>query len=1119
MSIFTLAQFADDFTDGDFTSNPEWVGETEKYAVSASNELQLYDETQSGSAYLSTASEAINNAVWEFVWKYEFNPSSSNYTDVYLVSNLSDLSGDINGYFVRIGNTSDEISLYQQSGGTKTKIIDGVDGRLDDEPINVKVRVTRDDLGNWTLASDTLGGSDFFMEGNVFDDTHISSFFFGVKSVFSSTRWDKMFFDNFIVTGDAFVDDIAPEFLGYSIVNNTALQLNFSEPMDATTALDPLHYQVSGGLTNPDNVSFSDASNTAVILSFNTEFTPNQAYNVYFQDITDVAGNPVADGNFSFAIIVVEPDDIIINELMADPSPVVNLPENEYLEFFNRRDLPINLQNWKLIIGTSEYTFPATTIEANGYLIVCDSDMLSEFSAYGDAIGMNFSSYWLSNGGTKVELYDAEDSLITTVTYTDDWYQNADKDDGGWSIERIDPNNTCSGMSNWKASENPNGGTPGTLNSIYAENIDNQAPEILSWELSSGNEITLFFSEIPDNSLFEYSNFNLTPDYGQPILISQDEDDSRTVHLQFVASFVEDVFYTLSIQNISDMCGNVMPDTSFSFINYIAGNFDLLITEIMADPSPQVYLPDAEYVELYNASNYPINLSGFVFSQGGTEVVLPAAEIPANSFVCFTDEDDVIEFNGIPNVIPVDGFPSLTNADGELKLVSPEGVLIHFVNYSETWYESAVKMEGGWSLEMIDRDNPCGEAENWAESISENGGTPGEINSVNGTVNDQSSPEILRAIVGAPDTLNVYFSETLHPAYIPNPSEFSVDNGIGTALSAIRFENRQDAIQLVFPNAFEAQTIYTLQMTDTLEDCVGNRVPETLTSVFALPDTLETQDIVINEVLFNPLAGGYDFVEIYNRSDKYINLADLRIATRDDSLQIDNMNVITETGFMIFPGDHVVLSENIASVYRDYYCQNPQLLLEVEDLPSYTNTSGRVVICKRNLEVIDEMYYHEDYHFDLLKEVKGVSLERIDYNQPAADENNWHSAAESAGFGTPTYQNSQYREYGEYNTSFELSPESISPDNDGYQDYLNISYSMEQSGYVMTITIYDAAGHLIRNLTENELLAAEGIIQWDGLDENGQHPGAGIYIVLLDYFDLQGNRKQEKHTCVIAVMH
>ncbi|MFP4663823.1 MAG: hypothetical protein ACLFM1_05305, partial [Bacteroidales bacterium] len=62
--LSATAQFTDDFSDGDFTSNPEWAGETSKFQVSPANELQLYDNTESGSAYLSTSSQAINNASW-----------------------------------------------------------------------------------------------------------------------------------------------------------------------------------------------------------------------------------------------------------------------------------------------------------------------------------------------------------------------------------------------------------------------------------------------------------------------------------------------------------------------------------------------------------------------------------------------------------------------------------------------------------------------------------------------------------------------------------------------------------------------------------------------------------------------------------------------------------------------------------------------------------------------------------------------------------------------------------------------------------------------------------------------------------------------------------------------
>ncbi|MEA1874256.1 MAG: Ig-like domain-containing protein, partial [Bacteroidota bacterium] len=310
LSLPLMGQFSDDFSDGNFTDNPAWGGETDKFTVSTSNELQLFDDSESGDAYLSTQSEAIENASWEFLVKFDFNPSSANYTDVFLCSNTSDLSGNVDGYFVRLGNTDDEVSLYLQSGTTKTKIIDGIDDRLDNEPISVRVKVTRNNIGNWTLFSDTLGGTNYMTEGTVFDDTHISSFYFGVKSIFSSTRWDKMFFDDFIVTGDPFIDVISPEFNGYVILNDTAIQINFSEPMDATSSLDPMNYQISGGVGNPDALTFIAGSPDKIVISINEAFYPNQEYTVLYQNLKDLAGNPIESGSFSFAIVIIDPEDI-----------------------------------------------------------------------------------------------------------------------------------------------------------------------------------------------------------------------------------------------------------------------------------------------------------------------------------------------------------------------------------------------------------------------------------------------------------------------------------------------------------------------------------------------------------------------------------------------------------------------------------------------------------------------------------------------------------------------------------------------------------------------------------------------------------------------------------------
>ncbi|MFW5767918.1 MAG: lamin tail domain-containing protein, partial [Bacteroidota bacterium] len=594
------------------------------------------------------------------------------------------------------------------------------------------------------------------------------------------------------------------------------------------------------------------------------------------------------------------------------------------------------------------------------------------------------------------------------------------------------------------------------------------------------------------------------------------EDNPRKIRLQFTSAFLENTFYTLTVSNIADNCGNILEETEITFIKYIASTFDVLITEVMADPAPPVYLPEAEYIELHNLAEYPINLAGWTLKSGSSEYALPAAEIPVDGYICIAEEDYESEFSDIPNMAFAENLPLLPNSNGELKIISKEGNLIDFLNYSSTWYDNDEKAKGGWSLEMIDPANPCGTDNNWTASVDPVGGTPGEENSVMDSNPDMYIPEVMRAIINKPDSLLVLFDEALHPDFVPDSSKFTVDNDIGNPVFIQNLTDQPDALKMAFDQDFEAGIVYTLEISDTITDCAGNQLSETVKIEFALSDSVEKDDVVINEILFNPRDGGSDYVELYNRSDKFIDLRDLRMATRDDSLRIENMEIITDKGFLLFPGDYVVLSENTGTVNQQYYCKYPEQLLQVDDLPTYANAEGDVVLCLPNMEVIDEVVYNEDMHFKLLRSVDGVSLERINYDRPASDEDNWHSAAENVGFGTPTYENSQYQSSPTAESMFEITPETFSPDNDGYQDVLNISYKMDNPGYVLSLSVYDAKGHPVRTLVENELLGMEGLITWDGLNENGQHPGRGIYILFFDYFDVEGNRHQEKKTVVIA---
>lgn len=186
-------------------------------------------------------------------------------------------------------------------------------------------------------------------------------------------------------------------------------------------------------------------------------------------------------------------------------------------------------------------------------------------------------------------------------------------------------------------------------------------------------------------------------------------------------------------------------------------------------------------------------------------------------------------------------------------------------------------------------------------------------------------------------------------------------------------------------------------------------------------------------------------------------------------------------------------------------------------LSSMTNTRGIIVLASKGHQITDMMIYEEDMHYALLTDKKGVALERLNYDRPTLDRNNWHSAARNAGFGTPGYKNSQFTmnvDAGE--NIIEVYPRIFSPDNDGVDDVLNISYEMESPGFTANLTVYDSRGRHIKTLYRSELLAMRGILTWDGTTDDYQKADMGIYIIFIELFEPGGTVKTYRKTAVLG---
>jgi len=210
-----------------------------------------------------------------------------------------------------------------------------------------------------------------------------------------------------------------------------------------------------------------------------------------------------------------------------------------------------------------------------------------------------------------------------------------------------------------------------------------------------------------------------------------------------------------------------------------------------------------------------------------------------------------------------------------------------------------------------------------------------------------------------------------------------------------------------------------------------------------------------------------------------------------------------------------VFTEDSSAVMGDYLNARSGRFVQT-DLPTYSNESGDVYLILPNDSVSDNFSYHEDMHFGLINDPNGISLERIDFNRATNDAASWHSAAETEGFATPGYENSQYFPGTITEEMVSVDPEIFSPDNDGFEDVLNIYYSMEKPGYVGNLTIYDAKGRLVKALVENELLATNGTFSWDGVTENRLKARIGAYILYFEVFNTDGVVSSVKKPFVVA---
>ncbi|MBK8845711.1 MAG: lamin tail domain-containing protein [Bacteroidetes bacterium] len=851
------AQVSDDFSDGNFTSNPTWLGDDSLYTVT-NQMLQSNCQTTNKSFYLATTSATSSNSEWRLWMNLKFQTSSTNYVDFYIIADNQDLLGSINGYYVRVGNTKDEICLYRKDGSAATLLIDGTDGRSEAGGTDntILLKITRDAAGLFVLQSDITGtGNSLVAEGSVTDNTYLTCSYMGIVTKQStSSFFNKHYFDD-VYAGPIIVDLTPPTLVSATALDSLNLDVLFSEALNANTSQVISNFLVDNGIGSP-TVALLDNGNKALVhLQFNNKFVNNYNHILSVSGITDLAGNTMVAANTNFV-------------------------------------------------------------------------------------------------------------------------------------------------------------------------------------------------------------------YSYPVLVSND---------------------------------------------------DIIISEIMADPEGSPGLPNAEYVELTNRSNKTLNLQDFILSD------LSSSSGPMSNYILLPDSHVIVcsstltnLFIGITsNVIGVSNMPSLNNSGDKISVADNSGNIINSVTYADTWYQDPVKGQGGYSLERIDREYLCIDKNNWRASNSLSGGTPGQLNSVDGTFTDPEIPLVDYARIITPDMVEIFFKKPMSASTLTQLSNYQCSQGIGAPIALINTNPIYTLVTLKFSQAFQPGIIYYISFSN-LTDCPGKPLLSANVRV-GVPENATNGDLVINEILFNPAPDYVDFVELYNNSNKVIDLSSLYIANaRTDTPLVVSISQISTERRSIFPNEHLCITENPTSTAQYYQPPAGAHISLIPDLPTYNDDEGICIIYNLQLQMLDSIYYSDKFHYSLLSDVEGVSLERLSYTRPSNDSTNWHSAASNVRYATPGYTNSQRSDVQLSSQNIITYPEIFSPDNDGYNDVLNITYQFEETGQTLNMTIYNSNGIPVINLLENKLIGNNGTLSWDGTDLNNEKATMGIYVLYTEVFRTNGKVEYFKNAFVLG---
>lgn len=732
-------QIFDDFSDGDFRQNPPWQGDTALFEINAAGALQLADSV-AGEAYLSTASAIGEAASWRFRFRFDFNPSGSNYARFYLLSDTADLRAPLQGYFLRLGGSSaDQISFFRQDGSQNTLLWESSDKLLDYQPVEAELWVERQGKDRWRISIDTGSQGQFRLLGSWRDDRYHYSRFLGWRCHYTRTRADRIYLFHVQASGAPLVDTTAPRLDSLHLRGENGLELYFNEALRTEDAENPAHYRLGPQAESPQNAQWQAESQSVLL-----QFGPGQIRNKEVQylrvdSLRDRFGNASPD-SLSFWPRWAEEGDIVFNELMIDPSPGLGIwPEAEYLEIYNRSAYAFSLRDYRLEVGRHSALLPDYTLAPGAFLLLGQAAALDQFPDSIPRLALSLGATALTNSGARVALFSAEGRLVHGLRYQASWYRHPHKGQGGWSLAQIDLESYCAGAENWQASEDPRGGSPGAPNAYRSALAPSPLPRIDYLSLpATGPLVLVFSSALAWGQKLDLAQLRTEPPVSWDSLVWT--DFGRRLHAYPAADWQAGQVYKLWWELPPyDCSGRELRSDSLYFAPpQLPDSAEVLVNELLFDPADD----GPPFVEIINVSEHFVELSQLHLGRWDADLqmvyqnqpIAPEGRLLAPGGILALSPDTASLRAQYPHPGQVlhqsQALPSLPQSGGSYSLSLSHGFPVDYGHYDPSWHMPLLQITRGVSLERLRPQGYASGAADWQSAAgTQHYATPGVVNS------------------------------------------------------------------------------------------------------------------------------------------------------------------------------------------------------------------------------------------------------------------------------------------------------------------------------------------------------------------------------------------------------